>query len=166
MRMRKFGIMVGLALLGAVFMPNGTASASPAAGQLRSNLAPLCLDAESISSGAAIRLRSCSDSTHQSVIIDGSIESHISVQSKCFDVEGGATNPGARVQVWTCNGTGAQMWGFIPVANSGGYYLIQNIASRLCLVANQNGASLADCTPNLNPAGTQSSNLYVLGAQG
>jgi hypothetical protein len=29
---------------------------------------------------------------------------------KCLDVSGGSTADGAQVQLWTCNGSGAQRW--------------------------------------------------------
>lgn len=37
---------------------------------------------------------------------DGSIRA----LGKCLDVSGGSTANGARVQLWDCNGTGAQRW--------------------------------------------------------
>ncbi|PJZ71027.1 hypothetical protein CH373_00390 [Leptospira perolatii] len=33
---------------------------------------------------------------------------------KCLDVEGARTDPGARVQIYTCNGTVAQQWSLLP----------------------------------------------------
>ena len=36
---------------------------------------------------------------------------------KCLDVSGGGTVNGSRVQIWTCNGTGAQVW--YPLVNGG-----------------------------------------------
>ncbi|GAA3297074.1 hypothetical protein GCM10020295_28610 [Streptomyces cinereospinus] len=32
------------------------------------------------------------------------------VDGKCLDVDGGATADGTQIQLWTCNGTGAQQW--------------------------------------------------------
>jgi hypothetical protein len=32
------------------------------------------------------------------------------VNGKCLDVDGGSTADGTRVQLWTCNGSGAQRW--------------------------------------------------------
>ncbi|WP_229831468.1 RICIN domain-containing protein [Actinoplanes ianthinogenes] len=50
---------------------------------------------------------------------------------KCIDVNAGSLDPGAPVQIWTCNGTGAQEWDreFIGL----GPELVFNYRSGLCL---------------------------------
>ena len=35
---------------------------------------------------------------------------NLTALGQCLDVAGGGTANGSRVQIWTCNGTGAQTW--------------------------------------------------------
>ncbi|MGO2043064.1 MAG: RICIN domain-containing protein, partial [Cellulosimicrobium funkei] len=57
---------------------------------------------------------------------------------KCLDVRDGSTTRGAAVQVWTCNGTGAQKWAY-----DAGSKALRNPQSGLCLDAT-GGAPLHD----------------------
>ena len=62
-----------------------------------------------------------------------------SQNNKCMDVDGGATGNGAVIQLWTCNGSGAQNWS----AQADGS--LRNPQSGKCLdVAGNNSA---DSTP-------------------
>ncbi|GLZ01720.1 hypothetical protein Acsp02_89710 [Actinoplanes sp. NBRC 103695] len=54
----------------------------------------------------------------------------------CADVAYGATNPGARVQQWTCYDGAAERWRMDPVPYLVGptrFYQVWNLNSRLCL---------------------------------
>ncbi|MFB9511474.1 ricin-type beta-trefoil lectin domain protein, partial [Streptomyces aurantiacus] len=48
---------------------------------------------------------------------------------KCLDISGGATADGTKIQLWTCNGSGAQTW----AAQSDG--TVRNPQSGKCLDA-------------------------------
>ena len=37
-------------------------------------------------------------------------DSTIKALGKCLDISGGGTADGTKIQLWTCNGTGAQNW--------------------------------------------------------
>jgi hypothetical protein len=62
---------------------------------------------------------------------DGSIRA----LGKCLDVTSGATADGAKVQLWDCNGTGAQRWTVTGARD------IVNIAANKCLDATDNSAA-------------------------
>jgi len=51
--------------------------------------------------------------------------------NKCFQFTGANTNGNAHGEIWTCNGTDAQLFTLQPVA--GGYFSIVNVRSKMCL---------------------------------
>jgi hypothetical protein len=53
---------------------------------------------------------------------------------KCMDVSGGGTADNTRVQLWTCNGTGAQNW--TPTNGT-----LVNPQSNKCLTPQANGTA-------------------------
>jgi hypothetical protein len=172
--MRKFLIALALAMLGALLIPLGTATATPAVGELRSNWIPIppkgqlpkpaCLHV----SGNRIEVKVCDNSKDQRFIADGSVTGSIQHWGDgCVDVGGGATNPGALVQIWSCNGTAAQQWQFIPVNTARGlFYSVRNPVSGLCLRWAANvGSIIADCAPVLNPEVSGQVNLFTLAPQ-
>lgn len=61
--------------------------------------------------------------------------------SKCMDVPGGSTSPGARLQQYSCNSTNSQLFDFVPVAGAANTYNIKNRANGLCV--DISGASTA-----------------------
>jgi hypothetical protein len=67
----------------------------------------------------------------------------------CMDVVDGSTGNGARIQQWTCNGSGQQAWKFV---RSGSYYRVENLRSGKCLDVRDgsgaNGAALQQWTCN------------------
>lgn len=88
---------------------------------------------------------------------------------KCLDVQNGATNNGARIQQYSCNGTGSQQWEFVYAGGSAringqvvNYYYLVNPQSGKCLDveggSTNNGArvQLWDC----NSTGAQKWGLY------
>jgi hypothetical protein len=178
--MRRLIVTLALAMLGALLIPTGTATAAPATGELRTNYLTqppfpeqprrTCLDVPRYDSGTRIDLQVCDSSLGQRFLADGNATGTIILRDalKCVDVGGGATHPGAIVQIWSCNGTGAQQWQFIPVTTTpeAVFYSIRNPASGLCLRYAFNGGSIiADCTPILNPQISGQINLFTLGAQ-
>ncbi|MFB9511476.1 RICIN domain-containing protein, partial [Streptomyces aurantiacus] len=58
---------------------------------------------------------------------------------KCLDISGGASADGTKIQLWTCNGTGAQTW--TPQADG----TVRNPQSGKCLDAS--GGTWNDGTP-------------------
>jgi hypothetical protein len=178
--MRRLLLTLALAALGALLMPFGTATAAPATGELRSNLLTqppfpeqprrTCLDVPNYDSGTRIDLLVCDSSQGQRFLADGNVTGTIVLRDalKCVDVGGGATHPGAPVQIWSCNGTAAQQWQFIPVVTTpeATFYSVRNPVSGLCLRYAFNGGSIiADCTPILNPQIAGQTNLFTLAAQ-
>ncbi|GHH52727.1 hypothetical protein GCM10018773_53220 [Streptomyces candidus] len=61
------------------------------------------------------------------------------VNGKCLDVDGSQTADGTKVQLWTCNGSGAQAWQ--PQANGS----VRNPQTGKCLDAS--GGTWNDGTP-------------------
>ncbi|MFI9238025.1 RICIN domain-containing protein [Streptomyces sp. NPDC053079] len=50
---------------------------------------------------------------------------------KCLDIDGGKADNGVRAQQWNCNGSDAQKWRAVPVADSS--FELRNVASGKCL---------------------------------
>jgi hypothetical protein len=176
--MRRLLVTLALAVLGVLVVPLGTATAAPAIGELRSNYfppapgqipKPACLDVANYDSGTRIDLKVCDKSEGQRFIVDGTVTGPIQLRGavKCVDVGGGATHSGALVQIWSCNGTAAQQWQFIPVDTARGrFYSVRNPVSGLCLRWAVNaGSIIADCTPVLNPEISGQVNLFTLAPQ-
>src|SRR5882757_7207171 len=63
----------------------------------------------------------------------------VAALGKCLDVSGGSTANGAKIQLWDCNGTGAQQWAANAAQD------IVNPQANKCLDAT--GPSSADGTP-------------------
>lgn len=59
--------------------------------------------------------------------------------SKCLDVDASSTADGARIQQWSCNGTGAQR--FTIEDRGSGNYRLRNAASNKCLDVTASGTS-------------------------
>ncbi len=82
---------------------------------------------------------------------------------KCLDVNGAGTADGTKIQEWTCNGTAAQTFHKVAVAN--GNYQIVNDNSNKCVDISASGtadltkAQLWDC----NGTGAQSFNIVDVG---
>jgi hypothetical protein len=62
--------------------------------------------------------------------------------NKCVDVSGSSTTRGTKIQLWTCNGTGAQSYQLKSAG--GGFFNIVNTNSGLCV--DVSGAGTADGT--------------------
>ncbi|MGW2187869.1 ricin-type beta-trefoil lectin domain protein [Streptomyces sp. NPDC001719] len=87
------------------------------------------------------------------------IEVH-AAQGKCLDVEGGKTDNGTPVQLWTCNGSAAQKWHVY--GDDLGLHL-QNVNSQKCLDVSggksDNGTKIQIWNCNSSPAQTWEFNL-------
>jgi hypothetical protein len=158
--MRKLLVAAALAAVAAVLViPSGTAVAAPATGFLVSAFdgpVPIgpraCLQASGGSSGDSLHLNDCvagRRSQNFTVDFSGAITT-IVVNGKCVDVQGGARHNGARVQIWSCNRTGAQQWQAVLVPGFGQYFLRNPISGR-CLRANTGGAVIEDCPTGFDP---------------
>jgi hypothetical protein len=171
--MRKIFTAAAVAVLAAlsVAVAPTAASAAPATGQLTSGirdgvLRPACLDVPGgdDDAGTSVRLFvPCNNSEAQRFTADPNPAAvrDIRVLGKCLDVQGGATHSGARVQIWHCNGTGAQQWQFVPVPAFPfpGFSLLRNPQSGRCLYSEANFSAIFDC---VNPSGAM---VFRLDAQ-
>lgn len=63
---------------------------------------------------------------------DGSIQA----LGKCLDVTSGSTADGAKVQLYDCNGTGAQQWSYNSSTGD-----VVNIAANKCLDVTDNSSA-------------------------
>jgi hypothetical protein len=171
--MRRVIAAVVLALFGTLLVPAGQASAAPAIGELRTRWDEFpspdfatCMAVDD-NSGDQPFMGLCNNGEHQRFTIDGNAVATIRVVNKCLDVGGGGTHNGARLQIWSCNGTPAQLWEFIAIAGSGGYYLIRNPNSGFCASIGffSSEAIVTDCVPDYNFPSTRRNNLFVLGPQ-
>lgn len=150
--MRKI-IAAVAAAAGLQVVSGGPAEAATAEGQLRVNHAigePLCLNVPrggGSNNGDSVEVDSCDILVHtQRFTADGNAIGPVKVEGQCLDVSGGARHSGARVQVWECNGTGAQQWAFdwVPGTN---FWLMRNPQANLCLHSNLGGSVIAQCDP-------------------
>jgi Ricin-type beta-trefoil lectin domain len=162
--MRKVLAVMAILLASTVLMPT-PAVAAPATGELRNGTGrvtgrgwSVCLDVPGgdSDSGTSVRLYPlCNGTEAQRFTMDVTATGVVRVLGKCLDVGGGATNSGARVQIWTCNGTGAQLWEpfYSPVATVPGIdFFLRNPQSGRCLMANDGGAVIEDCATSVNDA--------------
>jgi hypothetical protein len=170
--MRRIVAVLALLIFGALLVPAGSASAAPATGELRTgwNAFPFtgfgsCLAVDD-NSGDRPFIAPCNAGEHQRFTIDGNAVAPITVVKHCLDVGGGATHDGALVQIWSCNGTGAQLWQFDPVGLAG-FYLIKNPQSGRCLSVglDSNLAVISNCIPIVNSETVHRNNLFKLGPQ-
>lgn len=71
------------------------------------------------------------DTSDGSEVADGTTARLVSVMSGlCLDVAGGATEAGANVQQWTCNGSAAQRW---TISRDGDVVTLRSAVSGMCL---------------------------------
>jgi Ricin-type beta-trefoil lectin domain len=99
--------------------------------------------------GTSVRLYTlCNNTSAQRFSLDPAVVGPIRVLGKCVDVQGGGTHIGARIQIWSCNNTGAQMWQPVQQICGGGTcsYSFRNPQSGLCLHAEFAFSALADCS--------------------
>jgi hypothetical protein len=141
--------LLGLALLTAavsvcmLLVPTQTASAFGNGGPV-TGIAGKCLENKdgTVAAGNKIQLGTCDSSTKQVWQWQGDMS--MRVQDYCLDVQNSGTSPGAIVQLWSCNGTGAQRW--YRVGNT-----LKNPNSNLCLdtvggaSANGTGVQISTC---------------------
>lgn len=119
-------------------------------GPIQSGIPGMCADDSGnlTANGNKIDISACvSGSTAQiwGTRADGTVRIH----AKCLDVRSGGTTSGTLVDLYTCNGTGAQQWRLVA---DGGGVMLKNPQSGLCLAdpgsSTTNGTSLAimSCT--------------------
>jgi len=93
-----------------------------------------CLQADNSSNGTVVFARGCSPGFNQTwnwEILEiqgvGTSTGDGGVHRKCLDVTGGGTADGTPVQIFDCNGTGAQQWIYTGLGT------ISNLGSGKCL---------------------------------
>jgi hypothetical protein len=77
--------------------------------------------------------------TQESALAAGNVSAVRKGSNKCLDVYAASTANGAKIQQWTCNGTGAQSFKFVDRGN--GRYSIVNQNSGSCLDVKGGGRS-------------------------
>jgi hypothetical protein len=170
--MRKI-IAAVVAVAGLLMASGGPAAAATAEGALRVNDGdglpfPYCLAVTwggGSNNGDSVRVTTCdSRSVVQRFTIDGNAVAPVKVRGQCLDVSGGARHSGARVQVWECNGTGAQQWAFDWVPGTD-FWLMRNPQSNLCLHSNFGGSVIAQCDPLPDFEHSDAVNMFRLEGQ-
>jgi Ricin-type beta-trefoil lectin domain len=70
-----------------------------------------CIDAgDGVDNGSTIRIFTCDGTDDAQGWTWNSSDGTLRALDKCMDVTGGVTASGTAVQLWECNGTGAQEW--------------------------------------------------------
>ncbi len=156
--MRKIVLAV-LGVLALAMAVPGTASAAPydlptGVFRLQNVNSNLCMDAWApfTDLGAQVWQADCADEQTQHWAIDGAgspgtdkrfiVKPH--GRAKCLDVADASPADGAKVQIWDCNNTAAQVW--IPLYLGNGWWKFASLSSgsRSCLDVDHAGTTPGD----------------------
>ena len=133
-RLAGFAALVPVGVLLSALIMAVPASADVSTNEIASGIAGNCLDdweAQVNAYGDVVDNFQCNGSEAQQFnVIGNTIQ--LNGVPLCLDVSGGGTSDGTPVQLWECNGTGAQQWLWLGLAGTNGPVLY-NPQSGKCL---------------------------------
>lgn len=137
-RLAGFAALVPVGMLLSALIMAAPASADVYGTSIVSGIAGNCLDdweAQVNAYGDVVDNFQCNGSEAQqfNVITSGSTIHLAGAPGLCLDVSGGGTSDGTPVQLWECNGTGAQVWIPEEIGNSSSNPYLVNPQSGKCL---------------------------------